>query len=201
MQTPGFSYRNWILQLTVVEFDDLRLIDISRKFGTLRITDVLSFDLVEVDSDESEDGRLLGDVLGDDLQGLRSILEGDDIIDAADVGRDVDLLAVDNDMSVADELTGLTAGSSKAHTVDKVVETGFEKLKKLETGSDVLVGLSNREETTELTLGDSVRETKLLLFGHLETVFSLLLLTGLAMLSRNRLTTLKFLTIAKDRIA
>ena len=109
------------LQLSVVEFDNLSFIDFRGEFTSFRKSGEGSFDLVGVDGDISRDGRLGIDGLKNDFQRLGSILEGDGIIDRDEIGRDIDLLAVDGDMTVGDKLSGLSSGSCKTHSEDKIV--------------------------------------------------------------------------------
>ena len=51
----------------------------------------------------------------------------DDIASLHQVGGNVDLLAVDGEVGVADQLTGLTAGSGETHTVHNVVQTALNQ--------------------------------------------------------------------------
>ena len=54
---------------------------------------------------------------------------GDDVPGLDGVGRNVHLLAVDEDGAVADELAGFRARRAEAHAVDDVVETALRSWK------------------------------------------------------------------------
>ena len=43
------------------------------------------------------------------------------------IGRDVDALAIDREVAVVDQLTGLTAGVGKAQTVNNIVQTALQQ--------------------------------------------------------------------------
>ena len=133
------------LQLSVVEFNDLAFIDIGVELASLGETEELALELVDIDFDIGGNLGLLVDSFLDDLQGLAGFLEGDDIVDGAEIGRDIDLLAVDGDMAMVDKLTGLPSGRGEAKAVDKVVETGLKDLHEVGSGDLGAVVLGNLE--------------------------------------------------------
>ena len=133
------------------------------------------------------------DAFLDDLEGSIA-LEGDDVADLAEVGSDVDFLAVDEDVPVVDELTGRGAGAGEAHAVDEVVEAGFEDAEEREARDGFLVSLGKDEQAAELTLVDAIEGAKLLLLEELLAVFGRLALAVLAVLARTIGSLLQFIT-------
>src|SRR4051812_26989992 len=89
------------------------------------------------------------------------------------VGRDVDLDAVDHEVTVAHQLPRLTAGAGDAGAVDHVVQAGLEDLQQ------VLTGLTGTPDgflvvPDELTLENAVGVASLLLLLRLQEVLGLL---------------------------
>ncbi|MCY1438506.1 hypothetical protein D9M71_547090 [compost metagenome] len=70
------------------------------------------------------------------------------------------------------QLTGFSAGSAVAHTVNDVVQTAFEQLQQVLTSSAFLAGCFF-VVTAELTLENAVDTTDLLLFTQLSAVVGL----------------------------
>ena len=58
----------------------------------------------------------------------------DDVTGLDEVRGDVDLLAVDGEVSVRDQLTSVAAGLSKAQTEHDVVQTALHELEQVLTG-------------------------------------------------------------------
>src|SRR5690606_5385579 len=123
----------------------------------------------------------------DDL--LRRLLHLHDIARANEVRRDVDLLAVDREVAMANELTRLGVIAREAHTVDDVVEATLEELDQRVTGD---AGLLERlvVVAAELALRDAVDALDLLLLAQLLAVVRALAATVLAVLPRRVRTTL-----------
>ncbi|MNE31207.1 hypothetical protein D3C80_1247590 [compost metagenome] len=88
------------------------------------------------------------------------------------VGRNVYSLAVDADRFVRNQLTGFSASSAVAHTVDDVVQTAFEQLQQVLTSSAFLAGRFF-VITAELTLEHTVDTTNFLLLTQLGAVVGL----------------------------
>src|SRR5690606_7831624 len=105
------------------------------------------------------------------LQRLRTNV--DDVELRHPVAGDVDLLAVDEEVAVADQLTGLTTGPRKTSAVHDVVQPRFQELKQ------VVTGLSGAPRSflvvaPELALEDAVGVAGLLLLLQLQQVFAFL---------------------------
>lgn len=98
--------------------------------------------------------------------------------------------AVDGEVGVADELTGLTAGHRKAHAIDDVVQTALDGDEQVVTGlagsrSGLLIVIM------ELLFQDTVDELDLLLLSKLDAIlalFSLHLAAGVAVRGLLRIT-------------
>ena len=90
------------------------------------------------------------------------------------VGRNVDLLAIDGEVSVAHQLTSVAAGLSKAQAEHDVVQTALHDLEQVLTG---LAGasLSTQVSIVELLLQNAVDKLDLLLLLQLRCVLRLLL--------------------------
>jgi hypothetical protein len=85
------------------------------------------------------------------------------------VGRDVDLLAVDEEVAVAHELTSLRARGGEAHAVDRVVEAPFEQLEQRLAG-DAAGAVGHFEVAAELIFEHAVGALDLLLLAQLHAV-------------------------------
>src|SRR5690606_28819973 len=98
------------------------------------------------------------------------------------VRRDVDPLAVHEDVAVRDELPGLAPGVADAEPVDHVVEPGFEELQ--EHGTRRALGLGGLvEQVAELLLAHVVVDAQLLLLAQAHPVVARLAATALAVLA------------------
>ncbi len=116
-------------------------------------------------------------------QGLRTFADRDLVADLALEGRDVDLAAVDLNVTVTDDLTSLAAAHREAEAVGDVVEAGLKLLEQQFAGDAGLVrGLL--VVGAELRLEGEVDALGLLLLAKLQTVADdLLHLAGLAVLA------------------
>ena len=127
------------------------------------------------------------------------LADADRLTGLDDVGRNVEDLAVDDDVLVGNELTGRRARRSDAEAIDDVVETRFAHLEE-EVARLALLGHSALEEDTELTLAHTVDVLGLLLLEKLLAVLGDFALTLRAVLSR-RIGALDFLLAAENRLA
>ena len=134
---------------------------------------------------DQEHGSVLTHQALEDLGRAAALRDLDHIAGLDEVGRNVDLLAVDGEVSMADELTGLTAGHRKAHAVNNVIQTALDRDEQIVTG--LAGGGSGRLiVAAELLFEDTIDELDLLLFSKLKAVFALLLshlAAGVAILS------------------
>src|SRR5207344_1972616 len=173
---PGFARlgRPHALLLGVV-LDDQLLLDRDVDLGPDR-------DLVDEDphptgdrlEPRGNDPLAVGLASHDERGHLQGLLAHVDHVVLADLERrDVDLAAVDPEVTVRDELTGVAARAGEAGAVDHVVETALEQLQQVVTrlalptrGLGVVV--------VELLLEHAVGETSLLLLTQLQEVLALL---------------------------
>lgn len=108
--------------------------------------------------------------------------EFDHVTSFEKVGRNVDLFAVYQNMTVTDELPRFLLCAGKTHALYHVVEPALQKLEQVVSGySFHALGLF--EITTELTLENAINAPDFLLFPQLQTIFRLLD-PGLSMLPR-----------------
>ena len=119
-------------------------------------------------------GRILSSQTLESYGRAAALLDLDHIAHAHQVGGDVDLVAIDSEMGVVHQLTGLTAGHGEAQTVHHVVQTALHQ------AQQVLAGLAGHGGSLlivsmELLLQDAVDELDLLLLVELDGVLALLL--------------------------
>ena len=114
---------------------------------------------------QSHDGSLGASQLSELRRAAAGLTDLDDITGLDEVRGDVDLLAVDGEVSVRDQLTSVAAGLSKAQTEHDVVQTALHELEQVLTG---LAGhsLSLQVSVVELLLQNAVDELDLLLLLH-----------------------------------
>ena len=178
MQIPPLRYAN-ALKLLAVKFDDELLVDRQVDVFALRQGEDLAGEIVAVDVEPWTRALTAGEVLRlfEDDERLRAFADRDLVADLALEGRDVDLAAVDLNVAVADDLTGLTAAHREAEAVADVVETGLKLLEQEFAGDAGLVrGLL--VVGAELGLEREVDALGLLLLAKLQTVADDLLLTS-----------------------
>src|SRR3954464_4805724 len=161
--------------LLAVELDDELLLDrgVDDLTGRHRVDQ--DAHAVGDDLDPCRNGPAAGLRSGDDerrhLHARRAHL--DDVVLADEERRDVDLLAVDQEVAVLHELAGHVTAVGEAGAVDDVVEPTLEQLEK------VLAGLAGTPIgllviTTELLLEHAVDARALLLLAHLQQVLAVL---------------------------
>src|SRR5215203_1930481 len=102
-----------------------------------------------------------------------ALLDLDDVARLDLVGGDVDLLAVDGHVRVADQLARLVAAAGQAAPVDHVVQPGLQQLEQGLAGDALPPGRLD-VVVVELLLEDAVDAAGLLLLPELEVVLALL---------------------------
>src|SRR6478609_7132092 len=128
--------------------------------SALRATDQTCLELVELDLEVAGNGgQDLGVTAGCcHLEGLGALALGLDVDELTRLHaerRAVDELAVDQDVTVHDELASLRGGAGEARTHDESVETHLEELDQVLTGQAVLT-TSLVERVAHLLLADAV---------------------------------------------
>ena len=179
------------LQQTVVVLDDLRFVDVLRELIALRQTGEGSGELLGFYFDVGRDGGLAFEGLFHALK-RSGLFEGNHIVNLAKIGRDVDFLAVNEDVAMVHELTGRGSRTGEAHAEDEVVETALKNAEEGQT-SDGSILFGNHEETAELAFVYAVEFLQLLLLKKLGSVLGRLPFAIRAMLARTIRTTLEFL--------
>ena len=138
--------------------------------------------------------------VGDNFKRFAAFTHADNVACLDGVGGDVYHLAVDNDVTVKNELAGGCTCGSDAKTVYHVVQTAFEKLEEELTG-DTLEARSFLEEVAELTFEYTIGVFGFLLFAELYAVFrSFAALVG-TVLARWEIATGEDLVFAENRFA
>ena len=112
---------------------------------------------------------------GDDERGhlQRLLADVDDVVGRHLERRDVDLVTVDQEVTVHDELTGVATRAGEPGAVDHVVEAALEELEQVVTGL-ALATVGFLVVAEELLLHHAVGEAGLLLLLQLEEVLALL---------------------------
>src|SRR5436190_7702896 len=160
-----------VRQLLRVEFDDELFLNRKTDVFALRNIEHPAAELLGVELEPGGDPATAGRFDGlADLIVLAALLPNLDRIALADlVRRDVHLPAVDFDVSVAHELTGLGARGGKAERIDDVVEPQLELAQELIAG-DAGVLRGALEVEPELALQQAVDALDLLLLAKLNAV-------------------------------
>lgn len=86
------------------------------------------------------------------------------------VAGNVDLVAVDADVTVINELAGSRTALGEPEQVNRAVETGFKELEETFAG-DATLALGDFKNAAELALQQAVNETELLLLIESDSVF------------------------------
>src|ERR1044071_2081563 len=113
-----------------VELDDELLANRQRHVLTRRQLVDRAPEVLLVERDPLRDTTAIdrGERLVDAHDLLRGLFDLHDIARTHEVAGDVDLLAVDGEVTVTDELTRFRVVAREAHAVDDVVQTPFKKL-------------------------------------------------------------------------
>ena len=109
-----------------------------------------------------------------DLLGGAALLQGDDVVGADLVARDVHAAAVDLEVAVADELPGLRARGGEAEAVDDVVDPRLEHAQQVVAGDAGALLRGLLVVGAELLLEQAVVPARLLLLAQLQQVLGLL---------------------------
>lgn len=115
----------------------------------------------------------------------RAFAHCNNVIGANQERRDVHLLTIYLDMPVADDLTGLLAGSPEPHTVDDVIKPSLEDLQQ-GFARHPATPASSLKISAELTLQHTVVPPKLLFLPQLQAVLRLLSATDTMLSRRSR---------------
>ncbi len=166
----------------VVVLDDLGFLDVLGEFVSLGEADEFTEELLGIDGHKADGSGFGIEGLLDHFEGA-GLLKGDLVADGAEVGGDVNLLAIDQDVAMVDELAGPSTGAGESHTIDEIVQTGLEDAEEGKT-SDGRFLLRDEEETAELAFVDTIEGAKLLLLSQLDAVFRGFPLAVLAVLAR-----------------
>ena len=152
-----------------VEVNDELLVDGLGDVGALGVVDELAAEGGTVPLEPGVVVGTRGEGVGDDFERLAAFADGDDIALAETVGGDVDDFAVDSDMTMGNQLTGLCAAAGDAEAVDDVVETGLDEFHEFLTGDATATG-GFGVEFAELALEDAVGVFGFLLLLELDAV-------------------------------
>src|SRR5437868_3440230 len=172
-------------RLLAVELDDELLVDRQVDVCARRKSENLTGEIVAADVQPSDGALTAGEVLGllQDGHRTRAFADLDLIPDLALERRDVDLAAVDLDVAMADELTGLAARHGEAEAVADVVQTGL-KLLQQELAGDAGLARGLLVILAELALEGEIDTLCLLLLTKLQAVaYDLFDLAGLPVLA------------------
>lgn len=190
------------LVLLGVEFDDKSLLDRHGDLFPVRQSFYRRLIVILVELNpawrSSPDHGL--DIFIDQGIGAALLFQADDIANRYQKGGDVDFPPVDQNVIVADELSCLIPGGSKADTKHGVVQPTLEHNQQVFTGdTPLLLGLLKKE--TELLFEHAVHALNLLLLTQLNGVVRLLFKSRLAMLARTESPSLERTFIRKTTIA
>ena len=149
-------------RLPGVVFDDAHDLDRNRDFLELRSADQSRFEVVEVDFHIGRNDivALFGSFSnGGGLGGI----DGDDLTLFDDAAGAVETFAVNEDVTMVDDLLGSENGGSETGTIDQSIQTHFEAAEKFFVGqTETAFGFG--ESDTELFFADGVVVTEFLLF-------------------------------------
>ena len=158
---PGaLVFRN--RRLPGVVFDDAHDLDRNRDLLELGSADQSRFEVVEIDFHvrRNDAVALLGSFSGGG--GLGGI-DGDDLTLFDDAAGAVETFAVNEDVTMVDDLLGSENGGSETGTIDQSIQTHFEAAEKFFVGqTETAFGFG--ESDTELFFADGVVVTEFLLF-------------------------------------
>ena len=176
--------------LSVVVFDNEGLVDFLVEFGSFRKAYECAFSVFLVNFDECRCGDICFKSVGDACHVSGTLTDGDDISGLEFDGRDIDLLAVDLNVTVVDELSGAFACSCETKSVDDIVKSAFKQDQEVDTSHAFHLG-SFSEQSGELTFVETVHVSDSLLFTELCAVVAELDSLCRAVLTRSISTLLK----------
>src|SRR3954447_2566294 len=156
-----------------VELDDELFLDGRVDLRALRLLQHLAGEAVVIGLQPRRDGRHEVGRIPDRLLRRGVLRDGDDVVRANLVARDVHATAVDLEVAVAHELAGLRAGRGEAEAVHDVVEPRLEHPQQLLAG-DARAPRRLLVVRAELLLEQAVVAARLLLLAQLEEVLALL---------------------------
>ena len=169
--------------LTVVELDDLLLIDILGQLSAFRQTDVFAFNSGFCILQVCRKVIAVGNRFFNGSEAAASFTQSDYVAQAYAEGSDVDFLAVNGYVTVGNQLTCACTGVGESKTVHEVVQTAFKQEHEV-LARDTLHLLGFVEEGAELLLTKAVHEAQFLLLLKLHAVVADLSALVSAMLSR-----------------
>lgn len=152
--------------LTVVELDDLLLVDVLRQLRTFRQTDQFAFHGGVVVLQVSRKMRAVFQSFLDGRKAAASFTQADDVANAYAERRDVHFLAVDGYVAVGYQLARSRAGVGEAQTVNEVVQTAFKQEHEVFAG-DTRKFLRFLEQGAELLLAQTVHMAQFLFLEQL----------------------------------
>src|SRR5690554_449206 len=166
-------------------------------FGTLRTARQAHLELVEFNLEVARGLRQEVDVTAgrsnlERLHALAARVNGDQLAGLDAERRAVDTLSVNDDVAVHDHLAGLCRGAGDRSADQDGVETHFEQLDQVLTGQS-LGATSFLEDDLELCLANAVLGTQALLLAKADSVVTVGLALGAAVLSRRVRTLLEAL--------
>jgi len=121
------------------------------------------------------------------LKGLGLLAHTHDLAGLDAVGGDIHHLAIDDDVAVADELTGSSTGGSNAETEDDIVQAALQILEQDFTGNTIGAGCLLKH-VAELLLEYAIGVFGLLLLSKHDAVLGGLATTVVAMLPGREVT-------------
>src|SRR5256712_392962 len=159
------------MELARIKLDDQLLLDGLVNVVASGLREPLGGNLLLVQAEPRRDRALLAGVEGilDPVDVLALFLDRDHIADANGVRGDVDETAVDGDVSVGDELPGVSPRGGKADPVDDVVQPRLQQAEQVEAGDAGHLGGSVEVEP-ELALEQEVDPARALLGPQLDPV-------------------------------
>src|SRR6187200_2550633 len=186
-ETPATPGPNASCSASGVVLDDELDVTGHGHLGALGATQELGLERVELDLEVAgELGEHVDVTAGrGDLEGLGALgalLDADGLARLHAERRAVDDLAVDEDVTVHDELAGLRDGAGEAGTEHEGVEAHLEQLDQVLTGQ--AVGAAGHvERDAELLLADAVLGAETLLLAEAHGVVGVLLALGASVLT------------------
>src|SRR2546422_4542175 len=159
------------MELARIKLDDQLLLDGLVNVVASGLREDLGGHLLLVQAEPRRDRALLAGVEGilDPVDVLALFLDRDHIADANGVRGDVDETAVDGDVSVGDELPGVSPRGGKADPVDDVVQPRLQQPEQVEAG-DAGHLRGPVEVEPELALEQEVDPARALLGAQLDPV-------------------------------